>query len=227
MHLFASSKTSLGLSYINLSINVNHCHQIHVTRFGSIISTPSPKVNTKRIGNKYSHWRSNHWTFYHPDKCRLYPGSTASAPSTKSAISSASLNKTKAAWMKIPPSVREPRTNVIGSKHFNSCIHHMAWTLHHPDHCRICPRASKAVPPPSTANLATDTAMSTKAIICLIETTLSCIVSAEATSSRFWQFRHAWLVFILYPAMADVPPWPNFPTLLHYHIIWYLLRLSA
>ena len=27
--------------------------------------------------------------------------------------------------------------------------------------------------------------------------------------------------------MADVPPWPNFPTLFHYHIIWYLLRLSA
>jgi len=64
--------------------------------FCSIISAPSPKVNTKRIGNKYSHWRSNHWTLYHPDKCRLYPGSTASASSTKSATSSTSLNKTKA-----------------------------------------------------------------------------------------------------------------------------------
>ena len=27
--------------------------------------------------------------------------------------------------------------------------------------------------------------------------------------------------------MADAPPWPNFSTLLRYHIIWYLLRLSA
>jgi len=58
--------------------------------------------------------------------------------------------------MKIPPSVREPRTKMIGSKPFHLCIHHMAGILHHPDHCRICPRASKAVPPPSTANLATE-----------------------------------------------------------------------
>jgi len=27
--------------------------------------------------------------------------------------------------------------------------------------------------------------------------------------------------------MADAPPWPNFSTLLRYHIIWYLLQLSA
>ena len=55
--------------------------------FCSIISTPSPKVITKRIGNKYFHWHSSHWILYHPDKCRLYPGSTASASSTKSATS--------------------------------------------------------------------------------------------------------------------------------------------
>jgi hypothetical protein len=41
--------------------------------------------------------------------------------------------------MKIPSSVREPCTKMIGGKPFHLCIHHMAWTSHHPDHCRICP----------------------------------------------------------------------------------------
>jgi hypothetical protein len=96
--------------------------------FWSIISTPSPKVITKRIGNKDFHWRSNHWTLHHPYECCLYPGSTASASSTKSVTASASLNKTKAAWMKIPPSVREPRTKMIGSKPFH-CVS-ITWRGH-------------------------------------------------------------------------------------------------
>jgi hypothetical protein len=117
--------------------------------FCSIISTLSPKIITKRIRNKYFHWHSSHWMLYCPDKYRLYPGPTAIAPSTKSVTASASLNKSKSAWIKIPPSVRKPHTKMIGSKPFNLCIHHMAWTSHHPDHCRICPRASKAVLQPT------------------------------------------------------------------------------
>ena len=84
-------------------------------------------------------------------------------------------------WKMIPPIVREPHTKMIRSKPFHWCIHHMAWTLHHPDHCRICLGASKAVSPPSTASLATATAMLTKAILGRIETTLSCV---ETTLSR-------------------------------------------
>ena len=102
-------------------------------------------------------------------------------------------SKAKSPLKMIPPSAREPHTKMIESKRFHWCIHHMAWTVHHPDHCRlICPGASKAVPPPSTASLATATTTSTEAILGCIETTLSriettlfCIESAGETLSSF------------------------------------------
>ena len=93
---------------------------------------------------------------------------------------------------RIPPSVGEPHTKMIRSKPFHWCTHHMAWTVHHPDHCPIFHGASKAVPLPSTASLATATTMSTKTILGCIETTLSriettlfCIESAGETLSSF------------------------------------------
>jgi hypothetical protein len=59
------------------------------------------------------------------------------------------------AWKKTPPAAGEPRTKKIRSKVFHWCDHHMAWTMHKPDECRLRPGYSDAA-----TNAATPTAAS-------------------------------------------------------------------
>ena len=83
------------------------------------------------------------------------------------------------AWKKIPPATGEPHTKKIGAKDFHWCIHHMAWTVHHPDDCRNRPGAPASAPPPSTTTTPGNaTAMSAEAILSMIE-------SAVGAASRF------------------------------------------
>ena len=69
----------------------------------------------------------------------------------------------------IPPATGEAQTKKIGTKDFHWYIHHMMWTVHRPKEYRNCPGAPASAPPPSTATVATATAMSAKAILGRIE----------------------------------------------------------
>ena len=83
------------------------------------------------------------------------------------------------AWKKIPPATGDPHTKKIKEKEFHWCIHHMAWTIHHPDDCRNRPGAPASAPPPSTTTTPGNaTAMSAEAILSMIE-------SAVGTALRF------------------------------------------
>lgn len=48
------------------------------------------------------------------------------------------------AWKKTPPAAGEPRTKKIRNKVFHWCEHHMAWTMHKTDECRLRPGYSDA-----------------------------------------------------------------------------------
>jgi hypothetical protein len=48
------------------------------------------------------------------------------------------------AWKKTPPAAGEPRTKKIRNKVFHWCEHHMAWTMHKADECRLRPGYSDA-----------------------------------------------------------------------------------
>ena len=45
--------------------------------------------------------------------------------------------KRDATWKKVPPKANEPTTKKIGKKDFHWCKHHMAWTVHLPEDCRL------------------------------------------------------------------------------------------
>jgi hypothetical protein len=68
--------------------------------------------------------------------------------------------KTDEAWKKTPPAAGEPRTKKIRNKTFHWCEHHMAWTMHKPDDCRLRPGYSDPATNVATplASSATDSA---------------------------------------------------------------------
>ena len=82
------------------------------------------------------------------------------------------------AWKKVPPATGEPHIKKIRNKDFHWCVHHMAWTVHKPNECRLCPGATEAVPATSTPTAASSTEMSAKAI-------LGRIKSAVEAASRY------------------------------------------
>jgi hypothetical protein len=99
-------------------------------------------------------------------------------------LSNKNRQKKDEAWKKIPPATGEGHTKKIGNKDFHWCVHHMAWTVHHPDDCRNRPGAPATAPPSTAATAAaatataTPTAMSAEAILGRIE-------EAVAAASRF------------------------------------------
>jgi len=40
-------------------------------------------------------------------------------------------------WMKQPPASGEPESKLMNGKIFHWCIHHMCWTIHRPEDCRL------------------------------------------------------------------------------------------
>lgn len=40
-------------------------------------------------------------------------------------------------WKKIPPSPKDPQEKVVNKITYHWCIHHMAWTAHKPEECRL------------------------------------------------------------------------------------------
>jgi hypothetical protein len=54
-------------------------------------------------------------------------------------------------WKKIPSGAGEPSVKKIKNKDFHWCIHHMAWTVHLPDECCLCPNTTAIAPSPSAA----------------------------------------------------------------------------
>ena len=40
-------------------------------------------------------------------------------------------------WMKIPPKDNEPKHKQVGKKTWQWCVHHMKWTMHKPENCKL------------------------------------------------------------------------------------------
>jgi len=90
------------------------------------------------------------------------PSKDAAAPKTKNKKNTSNKKKQKEeeAWMKVPPKDGEPTTKMYKGKKWYWCIHHMAWTMHTPEDCKLgkeraAAAADKSVPTSTMANKAT------------------------------------------------------------------------
>jgi hypothetical protein len=97
-------------------------------------------------------------------------------PGDDTKIKNKKYQKMDEAWKKIPPNAGEPHVKKIKNKDFHWCVHHMAWTVHRPDDCRLRPGAPDAAPPTITPTAApattTPTAMSAEAILGRLESAI-------------------------------------------------------
>ena len=69
--------------------------------------------------------------------------------------------KADEAWMKVPPKDGDPTIKMYQNKKWHWCIHHMAWTMHTSEECKLGKErtaaavASSSIPSTTMANAAT------------------------------------------------------------------------
>ena len=84
-------------------------------------------------------------------------------PKTKNKKNLSDKKKQKAdeAWMKVPPKDGEPTMKMYRNKKWHWCIHHMAWTMHTSEECKLgkervaAAAAGNSIPSTTMANAAT------------------------------------------------------------------------
>lgn len=87
-------------------------------------------------------------------------------------------------WKKIPPTAGEPRTKKIRGKVFHWCEHHMAWTMHKPDECRLRPGYSDAATNATTPTAASATDSATAGVTSATTGVTPQAMTAEAILGR-------------------------------------------
>ena len=95
-------------------------------------------------------------------KAAAKPGKPgASKAKNKKNTSDKKKQKADEAWMKVPPKDGEPTMKMYKNKKWHWCIHHMAWTMHTSEECKLgkeraaAAAASNSIPSTTMANAAT------------------------------------------------------------------------
>ena len=106
-----------------------------------------------------------------------------------------SLNKKKQkkdeAWIKVPPNDGEVKTKTVNGKTWHWCIHHMSWTMHKPEECKLGMAQAQQC---SNSHMAVSQSHSLHAYSALIQevANLACSSFESGWSDQEWWFRLVW-----------------------------------
>ena len=103
------------------------------------------------------------------------------------------IQKNDEAWKKIPPSPKDPQEKVVTKITYHWCIHHMAWTVHKPEDCRLGKDQSVSMKPSSHTIFCFNVATGEKTSESSLRALMSQLAAASADVS--WLIRPAWLAW--------------------------------